>query len=45
MFRRVYIHEEIEESTENYNNWFKPEMPHTFFAMYARHKTCYRKGE
>ena len=43
--KRIYIFDEATEDYEDYKKWFYTGIPNTYFAMYARHRTCYRKGE
>ena len=43
--KRIFVFEEASEDFEQYKKWYKPEMPHCYFAMYARHRTSYRKGD
>ena len=43
--KRIFVFEEASEDFELYKKWYTPEMPHCYFAMYARHRTCYRKGD
>ena len=35
----------MEDWNENYSKWFSNDTKNCFFAMYARHRTCYRKGD
>ena len=44
--KRIFVFEEaIEDYTEDYTKWFSDDTEHCYFAMYARHRTCYRKGD
>lgn len=43
--RRIFVFEEANEDYEEYKNWYNPEMKNIYFAMYPRHRTCYRKGD
>lgn len=44
-YKRIFVFGETSEDSEEYKKWFNPELSHCYFAMYARHKTCYRKGD
>ena len=41
----MFVFEESNEDYEEYKKWYKPEMENCYFVMYARHRTCYRKGD
>ena len=43
--KRIFVFEEAVEDYEEYKNWFNNDMDNCYFAMYARHRTCYRKGD
>lgn len=43
--KRVFVFEEAAEDYEEYKNWYNTDMENIYFAMYARHRTCYRKGD
>ena len=43
--KRVFTFDEELEFEENFKKWWKPTMPNVYFAMSARHRTCYRKGD
>lgn len=43
--KRVYTFDEANEDYEDYKKWFNSDMENCYFAMYARHRTCYRKGD
>lgn len=45
LFNRVFKCDEVSEDHEEYSEWFSPDLEHCFFAMYSRHRTCYRKGD
>ena len=43
--KRVFPFSEVAEDCEEYKNWFTPQTDNCYFAMYARHRTCYRRGD
>ena len=43
--KRIFVFEEAAEDYEEYKNWYNTDMENIYFAMYARHRTCYRKGD
>ena len=43
--KRIFVFEEANEDYEEYKNWYNSNMENIYFAMYARHRTCYRKGD
>ena len=43
--KRIFTFDEELEFEENFKKWYKPDMPNVYFAMSARHRTCYRKGD
>lgn len=43
--KRVFKFDEIGEDTEDFKRWFNTDLSNCYFAMYARAKTCYRKGD
>ena len=43
--KRIYVFDEPGEDIEDFKKWFNGDMDNCYFAMYARHRTCYRKGD
>lgn len=43
--QRIFVFQEIGEGEENFKAWWRQDLKNAYFAMYARHRTCYRKGD
>ena len=43
--RRCFVFEETGEDYEDFKKWFNTDLTNCYFAMYARQKTCYKKGD
>ena len=43
--KRIFKFKENYEEEEQFKKWWTPELPNVYFAMYSRHRTCYKKGD